>query len=103
MSQYACHCCQQVFDKATDPCFIVRLTAFLEIEPQLDEYDLHDTDHDHLSAISDALEKIQSLDDPTLHEEHLERNFQMCRDCYQRFMADPISRDVSASISFSAN
>ncbi|TWT39437.1 hypothetical protein [Blastopirellula retiformator] len=103
MSQYTCHCCQQVFDKATDPCFIVRLTAFLEIEPQLDEYDREDTDHDHLATISDALEKVQSLDDPTLHEDQLERNFQLCRDCYQRFMADPITRDPASSITFSAN
>lgn len=104
MSQFTCQCCQQVFDKSSEPCFVIRFTAFLEIEPHFDEADFEDTDRDNLSVLADTLEQVYPIPDPTLHDDQPERDFRVCRDCYQRFMIDPVGRDVpAASISFSEN
>lgn len=104
MSQFTCHCCQQVFDKSCEPCFIVRVTAFLEIEPYFDESEYDDTDRDNLSVLADTLERVYPIADPTLHEDQMERDYRLCRDCYQRYMADPVGRESSSSsISFSDN
>ncbi|MEW4451785.1 hypothetical protein AB1L30_03770 [Bremerella sp. JC817] len=104
MSQFTCQCCQQVFDKSSDPCFVVRVTAFLEIEPCFDEDDYNDTDRDNLSALADTLERVYPIADPTLHEDQAERDYRLCRDCYQQFMKDPVGREsTAASISFSDN
>ncbi|MEX0791655.1 MAG: hypothetical protein WD045_00860 [Pirellulaceae bacterium] len=104
MSQFTCHGCQQVFDKSSDPCFIIRLTAFLDVEPWFDESEFDDTDRDNLSSLGDTLEQLYRIDDPTLQEDQQERSYRVCRDCYQRFMADPIGGASSGSrSSFSDN
>jgi len=104
MSQFTCHCCQQVFDKNSQPCFVVRMTAFLDIEPYFDETDYDDTDRDNLSVLADTLEKVYPIPDPTLHDDQTEKEYRLCSDCYQRFMADPVGRESAINpISFSEN
>ncbi|MEW4564366.1 hypothetical protein AB1K70_17640 [Bremerella sp. JC770] len=104
MSQFTCQCCQQVFDKSSDPCFVIRVTAFLEIEPYFDETDYDDTDRDNLSVLADTLEQVYPIEDPTLHEDQTPQDFRLCRDCYQQYMRDPVGRESqAASISFSEN
>jgi len=104
MSQFTCQCCQQVFDRRREPCFIIRLTAFVDVEPDFDEIDFEDTDRDNLAHLADTLETIYPIPDPTLHQDQTDQDFRVCRDCYQRFMSDPIGREnPNASISFSEN
>ncbi|PHR96228.1 MAG: hypothetical protein COA78_29020 [Blastopirellula sp.] len=103
MSHFTCKCCQQEFDKQLDPCFIVRITAFLDVEPAVDQQEMQDPDRDNLGVLSEALETLHRMDDPTLCEDRLDEDYRLCRDCYEKYSADPIPRETAMAIRFSEN
>ncbi len=101
MIHHTCDCCKRQIDPDDELRFVVRLEVYAAIDPQEDEAD---DDRDHLREIQEVLER---LDDP--HESEVcdkvyhQRRFDLCNECRQRFVEDPLGRVTLQSLDFSNN
>lgn len=100
MIHYTCDRCKQVIDPAQDQRYIVRM----EIQPALDPVDSLDSedDRDHLMEVDDLLVQLEdheNVDDliPQF------KSFDLCQDCYRRFVKNPVGGEITAQLGFSNN
>ncbi len=82
--------------------YVVKLEVHAAIEPV--ELDEGDDDRDYLAEIQDILERLDDSDDEySVDESFHRRSFDLCPECYRKFMLNPIGSDLNAQIGFSAN
>lgn len=102
MIHYSCDRCKRVLDAQQD----LRYTVRIEIEAAMDpinEEEL-DEDRDHLMEIEDILERAgdEAYDDVG-EDIYQRRRFDLCPECYRKFIKNPIGREEKASLGFSQN
>lgn len=100
MIHYTCDCCKRRIDAADELRYIVRLEVYAALDPSEEA----DDDRDHLQEIQEVLER---LDDPTdedvCNEVYQQKRFDLCSDCRNSFVQDPLGRPISTQINFSQN
>jgi hypothetical protein len=65
-----------------------------------------DGDRDHLEEIHEVLERLDDLDpnDVQLGEDvYQQLRFDLCSECRQKFLRDPLGRRLAAQLDFSKN
>jgi hypothetical protein len=65
-----------------------------------------DSDRDHLEEIHEILERVNDLDadeSPLGEDVYQQLRFDMCSDCRQKFLRDPLGRRLAAQLDFSKN
>jgi len=101
MIHYTCDCCKRRIDADDELRFVVRLEVYAALDPMEDETD---DDQDHLLEIQEVLE---GLDDPleveVCDEVYHQKRFDLCNECRQRFVKDPLGRLTPQSFNFSKN
>ena len=102
MQHYTCDVCGKDLQPGAAQRFIVKIEAFAAQDPaELTEADL---EADHLEAVSkllrelEANEGVMDLPEPTRHF-----RYDMCPECHQRFVRDPLSKECMQKVSFSKN
>jgi hypothetical protein len=99
--RYNCDRCKRDIDPATD----LRYRVSIEIEAagEEDESKLVD-DVDHLEELQ---ELIQSADDlcASVFDDDLyqQKQFDLCKCCFQQYIRNPLARDLNASVGYSKN
>jgi hypothetical protein len=82
--------------------FVVKIDVFAAQGPgELTEADL---DEDHLEAVGELLRQMEDADglpDPEPPSRHL--RFDLCMDCRERYLRDPLSKEGSQKFHFSEN
>ncbi|TWU26106.1 hypothetical protein [Bythopirellula polymerisocia] len=101
MIHYTCDCCQRPIDAEIDPRYVVRMEVYAALETAEDE---GDNDRDHLQEIQDILESLDdSLDGHVDDEVYRHVRFDLCGECRNRFVKNPLGRAMSQQLDFSKN
>jgi hypothetical protein len=100
MMHYTCDLCAK--ELADEPRYVVKIEAFAAHDPdELTDADLED---EHMEAVSQAIQEMEEtgaevdLTPTTKHFRH-----DLCEECYQRFLNDPLGRDHAQKVVFSKN
>jgi hypothetical protein len=102
MIHYSCDRCRKTID-AQETRYVVQLEVHVALEPV--ELDEEDDDRDYLEEIQEILEKLDDSDDIETPRRHTSghRTFDLCPDCYRKFIQNPVGSDSHAQIGFSSN
>ena len=102
MIHYSCDRCKRMIDPAQEVRYIVKLDVQMAFDPA--EVDEPEDDRDHLAEIQELLESV----DPEELELGIEsaeqpRTFDLCPQCYRRFVQDPLGLEAGLRVGFSHN
>jgi hypothetical protein len=102
MIHYSCDRCKRTIDPAKEIRHVVRIEVQAVLEPlppgELDE------DRDHLMEIDDLLDAMD-LDDEDLLPDDVPQQlrFDLCSDCYRKYLQDPLGLETPLHVGFSPN
>ena len=99
MIHYTCDSCQRRIDGADELRYIVRLEVYAALDPTAETED----DRDHLQEIQEVLERLDDGEEGVCEEVYQQRRFDLCSECRQRYVSDPLGRKVLSQIDFSDN
>ncbi|MGI9427850.1 MAG: hypothetical protein ACR2NM_04285 [Bythopirellula sp.] len=100
MIHYTCDCCKRRIDAADELRYIVRLEVYAALDPLEDE---DDDDRDHLQEIQDLLERMDGPSEEVCDEVYHQKRYDLCSECRQRFVQDPLGRLTASQLDFSQN
>jgi hypothetical protein len=82
--------------------YVVRIEVFAAHDPaELTEADL---DEDHLEAVSELIRQMEESDEPdSLEPTSRQMRYDLCTDCRERYVRDPLSKEASQKFDFSEN
>jgi hypothetical protein len=102
MRHYSCDRCKRVLDPQEDLRYVVRLEVQAVMEP-INDSELTD-DRDHLLEIEEILERA---DDEVCEDigpdVYQKKSFDLCCDCYRKYIQNPLGRETKVSLNFSQN
>jgi hypothetical protein len=102
MIHYSCDRCKRIIHPDSDLRYVVKLEVQAAMEPL--EIDDFDDDRDHLLEVQEILERLEDADSETISDElYQRRRFDLCPECYRRFIKDPLGHDIRAQFGFSQN
>ncbi|MFQ5732521.1 MAG: hypothetical protein ACE5KM_11290 [Planctomycetaceae bacterium] len=99
MLHFSCDLCGRQLGERR---FIVKMEVFASFDPE--EIDESDLELDHLQAVSQELEAIDltgahDLDDCSTRA----LRYDLCPNCREKFLRDPLGRDAFRRLNFSEN
>jgi hypothetical protein len=101
MIHYTCDCCKRSLDPEHETRFVVRMEVYAALDPLQDD---DDSDRDHLQEIQDILESLDETSDEAFRDEvYHHARYDLCAECRQRFVKNPLGRTVSHKLGFSSN
>jgi hypothetical protein len=101
MIHYSCDRCRRTIDPKEEVRYVVKLEVQAALEPV--EADESDDDRDYLAEIQNILERIDDDDAFADDQQFPRRTFDLCPECYRRFLQNPLAADVHAHLDFSSN
>lgn len=102
MIRYICDCCKRELDSNTDIRYVVKIEVAAALDPQ--DVPPEESDRDYLDEIQQYLEHLHQMDSSELSEEvYREFRFDLCSECYKRFIQNPIGRESAKAMHFSKN
>ena len=103
MLHFSCDICGKDLTADAAPRFVVKMEAFAATDPaQLTDEDM---DADHIEEMAQLLNAIEDgLEDaPELLPTCQKLRFDLCPECYRKFVKDPLGRDAANRFDFSKN
>lgn len=102
MIRYICDCCKRELDPNTDIRYVVKIEVAAALDPQ--DLQPEETDRDYLEEIQQYLEHLHQMDCPEVSEDvYREFRFDLCSECYRRFIQNPLGRESAKAMQFSKN
>jgi len=101
MIHHSCDRCKRVIDPDRD----IRYTVRLEVHAVMDgmEDDAGD-DRDHLLEIQEILERLDDAESELIGEDVYQKHrFDLCPECYRKYIKSPVGQETSAQFGFSQN
>lgn len=98
MLHFSCDLCGCSLDYRR---YVIQLEAYPAFDP--DELEPADLDVDHLQSIAAELELQQPTTDELDDGSTRQFRFDMCPDCYRKFLKDPLGRETLRRLKFSKN
>jgi hypothetical protein len=102
MIHYSCDRCKRVIDPAKE----VRHEVSIEVQTILEpsgSYD-PDEDRDYLDEIDEALMSIElDGDEYGMEETPRKLRFDLCSECFRRYIQDPLNAELPLHVGFSEN
>ena len=101
MIHYSCDRCGRSLEN-DDLRYVVQLEVYAAVEPMDVEDD--EDDRDHLVEINEVLERLDDSEiDSAGDDIYRKMRFDLCPDCQQRLLRNPIGRNTVPQLNFSAN
>jgi hypothetical protein len=101
MIHYSCDRCKQTIDSQQDLRYTVRIEAQAAMEP-VDS--LTDEDRDYLLEIHEVLERLDDVESELVSEDIYQRQrYDLCSECYQKFISNPVGAELPSHVGFSQN
>lgn len=101
MIHFTCDCCQQPIDVEIDQRYVVRMEVYAALDTLEEEID---SDRDHLQELQDILESLDDSGEGQLDEQvYRHVRFDLCSECRNRFVKNPLGRAMSQQLNFSKN
>lgn len=102
MIHYSCDRCKRILDPEQDLRYVVKIEIQAAMEPH--ETDEDEEDRDYLMEIQDILERVEDEDGINVGEDiYQKRRFDLCPECYRKFIKNPVGREASSKLGFSQN
>jgi hypothetical protein len=102
MIHYSCDRCQRSIDAEDDLRYVVRIEVEAVMDP-LHEHEPAD-DRDHLLEIDEILERVDAAECPEISDDvYQKRRYDLCPQCFRKFIASPVGREKRAALGFSQN
>lgn len=100
MVHFSCDQCGKELRPGEDDRFVIKIEAVPALDPsELTEADL---DEDHMEAVSELLCDLE--DDPSILDEPRKSfRYDLCEDCYHRYVQDPLGKENTHKLYFSKN
>lgn len=99
---FTCDRCQRVIDPQRELRYVVRMEVEAVMDP-IHEDEPQD-DRDHLLEIDEILERADAAGcDVVSDEVYQRRRYDLCPQCYRKFVANPLGRERKTSLGFSHN
>jgi hypothetical protein len=102
MIHYSCDRCKRLLDPAED----LRYAVTIEVQAMMDPLDVDEAedDRDHLLEVQEILERIDDAESDLIGSDIYQKNrFDLCSECYRKFIQNPIGRETPAQLGFSQN
>ena len=102
MIHYACDRCKRVIDPQDELRYVIRMEvrAAMDLAETGDDHD----DRDHLLEVHEILESVDDLaDDEIADDIYQQLRFDLCPECYRRFIKSPVGKERSVEFNFSQN
>lgn len=101
MIHYSCDLCKREIAPGDEVRYVVTLEAHAALEPPAENE--VDDDRDHLEEIQEILAELpdEDLIEPAAESAHCQ--FDLCRECYRKFIRNPLGRDLVHALDFSEN
>jgi hypothetical protein len=101
MLHFSCDRCKRELD-SDDLRYVVKIEIHAAMDP-VSEDEIED-DRDHLMEIEDILENsLDEASDAIGNDIYQRRRFDMCPECYRKFVQNPLGRELKVSLGFSKN
>jgi hypothetical protein len=102
MVHFTCDLCGKDLTASGDPRYVVKIEAFAGFDPN--EITEDDLDDDHMEAVSQLLQRDETLGaDEFTRPVHKGFRFDLCPACHERFLKDPLGKELIRSFDFSNN
>ena len=102
MVHFTCDLCGKGLTASGDPRYVVKIEAFAGFDPN--EITEGDLDGDHMEAVSQILQREESLSSDELTAPlHKGFRFDLCPACHAKFLKDPLGKEFLRSFDFSKN
>ncbi len=101
MIHYSCDRCRRTLESDE-----LRYVVRLEIAATIDGNGVDDweDDRDHLLEVDEILELAESLESELVGADvHERRKFDLCPDCYRKFVRNPLGCEIASPVEFSDN
>jgi len=101
MIHYSCDRCRRVIDPELE----LRYTVRMEISAAMDGFDdTADDDRDELLEIHEILERLEDAECGEIAEDvYQKQRYDLCPECYKKFIASPVGREPVEQFGFSKN
>jgi hypothetical protein len=101
MIHFSCDRCKRMIETDHEPRCVVRIEVDVVLEPSA--VNQGDEDRDYLNEIDGAI-LAMDLDDGFCDPDGpLRRSYDLCPECYQRFLRDPLGTESNMHFGFSHN
>jgi hypothetical protein len=102
MIRVSCDLCGKELQPGSDHSYIVKIEVFPLRDPaELTEADL---DEDHLEAVSQMLRDVEeSSECPNPAAPEKKFRYDLCAECKDKFVRDPLGRETAPTLDFSEN
>lgn len=101
MIQVVCDCCKRIIDLEDEVRYVVRMEVFAAVDAESPDAD---DDRDYLQEIEEILEQGSEAENLQLTDDiYQQTRFDLCSDCRQKFIRDPLGRLTSPRLDFSDN
>ena len=103
MLHYSCDRCQRMIDANCESRYVVRIEIDWVLEPQVIEP--CEEDRDYLEEIDQSLEAADQDREQEFYEHQgpLRQCYDLCEECYQQFLRDPLAADSARHFDFSSH
>ena len=102
MIHYSCDRCRRVLDPEQDLRYVVKLEVHAAMEPQ--DVDEDEDDRDHLLELEELIERMEDSDEELVSDDiYQKRRYDLCPECYRKYIKNPVGRELSAELGFSQN
>ena len=102
MIHFSCDRCKKKIDTEEELRYEVKIEVNVGIEPNLDSQD--EDDRDNLNEIDEWLSRIEDEECDSLCEELYQiRRYDLCSECYEIYMQNPLAIESPIPMGFSQN
>src|SRR4051812_35750245 len=102
MMHFSCDLCGKDMTQDAAPRYVVKMEAFAATDPA--ELTDEDLETDHVEEMARMLNEMEDTDgEPQLPPTCKKMRFDLCPNCYRKFVNDPLSRDTANKFDFSPN
>lgn len=101
MLHYTCDCCKRLIDPERELRYVVRVEVYAALDP-MDEH--VEDDRDNLQEIQDILDRLDDAEDDRISDDvYHQKRFDLCSDCRQAYVKNPLGRLALHELGFSQN
>ncbi len=101
MIHYTCDRCKREIDSLHQTRYVVEIEIHAALDGCANDFE---DDIDHLSELHQVLEELSGdCDDDHLAESSHRGRYDLCPDCRQHFLKNPLGRDALLALGFSNN
>ena len=100
MIRFTCDLCKREIDPEEDFRYVVKMEIFAAFDPMA----LDEDDRDHLQELQDILERAEDLESDQIGDDvYQQLRFDLCPECREKFLTNPLGRESAKILNFSEN